>query len=42
MVEYHDGTVQFVDFVHGPMDLMGENELYQYMVEKVIKKEMLT
>jgi hypothetical protein len=31
--------VQFVDFVHGPMDLMGENGLYLYMVEMVIKKE---
>jgi hypothetical protein len=37
MVEY--GTVQFVDFAHGPMDLMGENGLYLYMVEMVIKKE---
>jgi hypothetical protein len=39
MVEY--GTVQFVDFVHGPIDLMlmGENGLYLYMDEMVIKKE---
>ena len=32
--------MQFVDFVHGPMDLVvGENGMYLYMVEKIIEKE---
>lgn len=40
MVEYLEhGTVQFVDLLHDPMDLVGENGMYLYMVEKVIKKE---
>ena len=37
MVGYSEyGTAQFVD---GPMDLVGENGMYLYICEMVIKKE---